>query len=430
MRRIRTIISFFCAVVMMAFLLAGCNSANEAEPTGAASQAPAPSVSVENGDWRASGDYSADYVFSDDLTLCFSPLEAGGGVDVFNSESGEHMGTLEFPQEYEFVPLAEGDPYRIKTLTSDEEPPLIWVGLSNGSYMLYAYEPDESEPEKEPFLFFVENDNHLAIVESSLKEPVRAKSDVPYEIYAIYELDDTQRDIYLEIISKIFSYEYFEYQADTYGQGTLDNLLMAWSAVRSDYPTIDNYFTISNITQNGVTTGMYSEYLCLWEADRNGDPAAVQAGQEAFEAEVDEIIEGMPQDASTFMKYFYLAQELCARAEYDYENEQAGNATPYSALISGKTICQGYARAYQALCQEAGLSCREVTGSSEGVAHAWNIVELERDTYYVDLTWADERGEPGTPEWLQYFMLTQDEILFDHQIDDGSVATGGQLGLI
>jgi transglutaminase/protease-like cytokinesis protein 3 len=138
----------------------------------------------------------------------------------------------------------------------------------------------------------------------------------------------------------------------------------------------------------------------------------------------------MPQDASTFMKYFYLAQELCARAEYDYENEQVGNATPYSALISGKTICQGYARAYQALCQEAGLSCREVTGSSEGVAHAWNIVELERDTYYVDLTWADERGEPGTPEWLQYFMLTQDEILFDHQIDDGSVATGGPLGLI
>ena len=58
-------------------------------------------------------------------------------------------------------------------------------------------------------------------------------------------------------------------------------------------------------------------------------------------------------------------------------------------------------------------------------AHAWNLVKLESGTYHVDLTWADADGNtPLDPAWQSYFMLTQEEILLDHQMDDGTVATG------
>lgn len=47
------------------------------------------------------------------------------------------------------------------------------------------------------------------------------------------------------------------------------------------------------------------------------------------------------------------------------------------------------------------------------------------DSYFVDVTWADADGNtPLEPAWQSYFMLTQEEILLDHQIDDGTVATG------
>ncbi|NLZ91796.1 MAG: hypothetical protein GX918_07740, partial [Clostridiales bacterium] len=57
-------------------------------------------------------------------------------------------------------------------------------------------------------------------------------------------------------------------------------------------------------------------------------------------------------------------------------------------------------------------------------AHMWNIVKLDSGTYFLDITWSDDMGLPGSPEWNNYFMLTQDEILIDHEITDGKVATG------
>ena len=46
------------------------------------------------------------------------------------------------------------------------------------------------------------------------------------------------------------------------------------------------------------------------------------------------------------------------------------------------------------------------------------------EAFYIDITWSDEKGLSGSPEWCSYFMLTQDEILIDHEITDGKVATG------
>lgn len=52
-------------------------------------------------------------------------------------------------------------------------------------------------------------------------------------------------------------------------------------------------------------------------------------------------------------------------------------------------------------------------------------MKLESDTYHIDVTWADADGNtPLDSNWQRHFMLTQDEILTDHEIEDGTVATG------
>lgn len=59
------------------------------------------------------------------------------------------------------------------------------------------------------------------------------------------------------------------------------------------------------------------------------------------------------------------------------------------------------------------------------MSHAWNLVKLESGTYHVDVTWADaDDNKLLDAGWQSCFMLTQDEILVDHEIDDGTVATG------
>lgn len=62
--------------------------------------------------------------------------------------------------------------------------------------------------------------------------------------------------------------------------------------------------------------------------------------------------------------------------------------------------------------------------SGRNMSHAWNLVKLDSGTYYLNITWSDGASRPGSPGWHDYFMLTQEQILLDHEITDGTVASG------
>lgn len=252
----------------------------------------------------------------------------------------------------------------------------------------------------------------------------RSSVSYPFEPYAVERLNEDQKKLYDEIYPKIIALEDFSYEAAVCGYDTLDNLFMAWGALMIDYPEINNYFMIwENINGDGMTVSLDSLYYCAWEGEESKDKEKIRAGLELFNQECDSIIASLPREASTYERYCYIAVEISKRIQYDYEFEHRGYATPYG-IVTGYAICQGYAEIYQYLCAKAGLWCRVVGGSSKNVAHGWNLVKLDSGTYHVDITWADEQGEPGGIEWMRYFMLTQEQILADHEIADGTEATG------
>ena len=90
-------------------------------------------------------------------------------------------------------------------------------------------------------------------------------------------------------------------------------------------------------------------------------------------------------------------------------------------------VCAGYARAMQYLLQKCGIECAEVVGdvrkdeNDEGGPHAWNIVKIDGEYYYVDTTWDDPSNnlEPGkgTAKGFAYFCVTTDEISRTRSID-------------
>lgn len=77
---------------------------------------------------------------------------------------------------------------------------------------------------------------------------------------------------------------------------------------------------------------------------------------------------------------------LASAVTYDLTADM--NQSAYSALVNGKSVCAGYARAYQYLLQQLGIPCYYCTGYSGG-DHAWNIVKLDDGYYNVDVTWDD-----------------------------------------
>ncbi len=86
--------------------------------------------------------------------------------------------------------------------------------------------------------------------------------------------------------------------------------------------------------------------------------------------------------------------------------------TAYGAIVGGKALCQGYAKAFQLIMHNLGIRCLFV--SSAEMVHGWNIVELDGDFYQLDLTWNDS-GDKGV---YAYFNMS-DELAatLDHSYD-------------
>ena len=71
---------------------------------------------------------------------------------------------------------------------------------------------------------------------------------------------------------------------------------------------------------------------------------------------------------------------------------------------STNVVCEGYAKAFQYLCDMSSFAgyvvCYSVTGDAQGQKHKWNIVRMPNGrNYHVDVTWCDQEGS-GTYDWF------------------------------
>ncbi|MDN4479446.1 transglutaminase domain-containing protein [Demequina muriae] len=93
----------------------------------------------------------------------------------------------------------------------------------------------------------------------------------------------------------------------------------------------------------------------------------------------------------------------------------------HGILVAGTAVCTGYAQAFVAMAEEAGLDAVTVTGTDSlgltGELHAWNKVLIEGRWLVVDATWDDPIGGPDEP-LRDYFLLdASDPLLATRQAD-------------
>ncbi len=101
----------------------------------------------------------------------------------------------------------------------------------------------------------------------------------------------------------------------------------------------------------------------------------------------------------------------------------SGNAAPeellpytaYGAFYSRDVVCNAYAHAYTMLMQAAGIPVLRITGTIRDTngewSHAWNMVFVENQWLYVDVTW-DDRNDKN-PSY-DYFLVTGEQLRKDH----------------
>ncbi|MEG0423270.1 MAG: transglutaminase domain-containing protein [Erysipelotrichaceae bacterium] len=126
------------------------------------------------------------------------------------------------------------------------------------------------------------------------------------------------------------------------------------------------------------------------------------------------IINGIASDASDYDKVKYLYDYIIDHTVYDKQSKD--NQTILSVFMKGKSVCAGYAKSIQYLCNQMNIDCHYMPGASKvsgfasenNGAHAWNMVKMDGNYYYLDATFGDDEENDFR---YAYFAISSKEML-------------------
>ncbi|EGQ26811.1 hypothetical protein HMPREF9372_1202 [Sporosarcina newyorkensis 2681] len=185
-------------------------------------------------------------------------------------------------------------------------------------------------------------------------------------------------------------------------------------AVTNEHPEV-MYYSGATLWSNGKIEFKYSK-----------PPSVVRANQSAVQNETSKVLSSIIKPGSSdFDKVKAIHDYLALHNAYDYDNFRnntvpADSYTAYGALITGIAVCDGYTKAAQLLMNQLGIENQYVFGYGNGGAHSWNLVKLDGQYYFMDITWDDP--VPNTPGNVRYdyFLVTSKVLRKDHSWNEAS----------
>ncbi len=161
---------------------------------------------------------------------------------------------------------------------------------------------------------------------------------------------------------------------------SVSQLKTVFEAVYNDHPEL--FWLETGYSCKYLRSGSCVEVALKY--NRTAD--ALEEARQAFEGAAGTIVSQAQGLGSDVEKERYVHDALMQLVEYDMSAPM--NQSAYSALVGGRSVCAGYARAFQYMMQLLDIPCYYCTGFA-GEDHAWNIVKIDGAFYNVDVTWDD-----------------------------------------
>ena len=182
---------------------------------------------------------------------------------------------------------------------------------------------------------------------------------------------------------------------------SVSQLKTVFEAVYNDHPEL--FWLDTGYSCKYLRSGRCAEITLKF----NETADALEQARLAFQGAAGNIVAQARGLGSQAEMERYVHDALMGLVEYDVAAPM--NQSAYSALVGGRSVCAGYARAFQYIMQELGVPCYYCTGYA-GEDHAWNIVKIDGVYQNVDVTW-DDTEEPT----YNYFNKTDRELAATHR---------------
>lgn len=182
---------------------------------------------------------------------------------------------------------------------------------------------------------------------------------------------------------------------------------------------------------NGIAKNVIFKYVMT--------PSEVKRRKKQIEKAVKPFIKGIKKSMSDYEVALLAHENIVELIDYDsigldiQERDPDSESKPdnlrsiYGVFVEEKAVCAGYARAFQYLMSRLGIECAYVRGECHGGGwHAWNLIKLEGEYYYVDVTHDDSsntdvRKNSDSEVSHDYFCITTAELLRSRNIEKAEI---------
>ncbi len=240
--------------------------------------------------------------------------------------------------------------------------------------------------------------------------------------YAYNLLGETERQLYVSMVDAL---EHFTPTLDAFPEGTTEETLFRVNQyVLADHPEI--FWSAADGTAYWNRDLQGNHVMISYSFDYSMSQEEALPLQEAIETRVSDIVSGIQatEDYEIALAVYEFVVHSCEYddAAADAMREGGLDSDLYrvshltGALLDGKAICGGYARAVQYLLQQFGMEATYVTGGN----HAWNLVRLDGEYYYVDATWGDPTLDGSDLQdhlTYSYFAMTTADLQRKYTLD-------------
>lgn len=230
--------------------------------------------------------------------------------------------------------------------------------------------------------------------------------------FAYEQLNAEGKAVYDEMLSTILS------QEEKISLSTIDTEVMrhAYTALCSDYGGLFwvNGYVFTRYTKGDELVSLeFSPKYTMAKKER-------RQIQKQIDAVVEQWFAGISINDTDYQKAKYVYELLALNTEYVEDAEESQNII--SVFLGRQTVCQGYACAVQYLLEQLGIRSAIVSGKALGEPHAWNLICLDGEYYYMDATWGNNgyRNREGVETSFidyNYMAMTTAEMQMGHEPD-------------
>ena len=214
-----------------------------------------------------------------------------------------------------------------------------------------------------------------------LRQMEVAQSEEGHQEYYFKQLTEEEQRVYRELLKGIRAREkefYLTISDD-------DSIDRSYHAVLKDHPEI---FWVHNREKIYKTTYSDSDY-CVFTPGYTYTDSEIDEIQTAMEQSFQEVRALIPEDASDYEKVRIVYTYVIDHTKYQTGEDDQSIA---GVFWKKSAVCAGYAGAVQYLLERLDIPCIYVDGSTKGSTegHAWDIVKIGQEYYYVDATNGDQ----------------------------------------